>query len=164
MIGCCPTLLHASHSTQFADQFGFKIRALVCMQPLRDSLIDNEIVPETFCHSSSLLIGRWYGHGKLGKVVRQNQNILGVTGVGLQGKEIHAKRFQWTRWFWFYARHQQPFWANKIGCEQDQGSAQSSCDPYRHAGFGERLVEVRLVKPVDRRVVHYHASSCTEYH
>lgn len=90
MVRCCSHLVYAGHLTEFFDHARLEIGSLITEEFFREPVVNNQIVPQTLCHSSGFLVGCWNGDRELGEVIRDDKDVLCSTAVRFQGKEIHA--------------------------------------------------------------------------
>ena len=82
--------LSPSDGTELFDGVRFEIPALVTVEPLWESIVDKELLPQTFGYCACFLVSRWYGHCILGVVIGDDKDVFGVLTIRLNGQEIHA--------------------------------------------------------------------------
>ena len=79
MVGCCPGFLHSSYVTELFDDLRFKVGSLVGMDPLWQTIMDNEAVEEGFCCCLCSLVAGWNSQGILDEMVGDDKDVLVAT-------------------------------------------------------------------------------------
>lgn len=71
--------------TEFSYGVPLKVRALIAKKSLWEAVVHYEIISKTFCDSTGALVWSWYGYCVLCEVIGNDQYILCVGPIGLQG-------------------------------------------------------------------------------
>lgn len=89
-------LLSANVLTQFFYCSGLTVGTLVTVEFFRDAIMDEKVVPQALGHCPGFLIWGGDGHCIFRKMVSNDQDLFGVTGVWLHTEKIHAHKFEWS--------------------------------------------------------------------
>ena len=76
MVDGCPGLFNSGHVTKLLDGFSLKIRSLVGMKSLRESIVYNEAVEQCFSCGFRCLTPGGTGLGVPGEVISYHQHVL----------------------------------------------------------------------------------------
>lgn len=63
------------------------------MEPLWESIVNEKLLPKTTSYCGGFLVPSRYGNSIFNEVVFNDQNVLGVMTIWLQGKKIHTDQF-----------------------------------------------------------------------
>ena len=90
------SILGVNELTQFFYCSGLKVGTLVTVEFFREAIVDEKVIPQALGHCPGFLVRGGDCHCIFRKMVGNDQNVFGVTGVRLHTEKIHAHKLEWS--------------------------------------------------------------------